>query len=63
MYAQFFLLIDNKIHIVPHSGSGIIPRSSLSSAGQFGLVGVLAIWGGWDNRVKGGANRVSLQAT
>jgi hypothetical protein len=48
---------------VPYSGSGIIPRSSLSGAGQLGLVGVPGIWRGWDNWVKGGANRVSLQAT
>jgi hypothetical protein len=26
-------------------------------------VGVLGIWKGWDSWVKGGANRVSLQAT
>ncbi len=26
-------------------------------------VGVLGIWEGWDSWVKGGANRVSLQAT
>jgi hypothetical protein len=48
---------------VPHSESGIVPRSSLVGAGQLGLVGVLGIWRGWDNWVKGGANRVSLQAT
>ena len=28
-----------------------------------GAGGVLGIWEGWDNWVKGGANRVSLQAT
>jgi hypothetical protein len=39
---------------VPHSESGIIPRSSLSGAGQLGLVGVLGSWRGWDNWVKGG---------
>ncbi len=48
---------------VPYSGSGIIPRSSLSGAGAVGLVGVLGIWKGRDNWVKGGANGVSLQAT
>jgi hypothetical protein len=48
---------------VPHSESGIVPRSSLLGAGQLGLVGVLGVWRGWDNWVKGGANRVSLQAT
>jgi hypothetical protein len=52
-----------QVIFVPYSGSGIIPRSSLSGAGQLGLVGVLGIWRGWDNWVKGGANRVSLQAT
>ncbi len=48
---------------VPYSGSGIIPRSSLSGAGAVGLVGVLGIWKERDNWVKGGANGVSSQAT
>ncbi len=48
---------------VPYSGSGIVPRSSLSGAGVGGLFGVLGIWKGRDNWVKGGANGVSLQAT
>ncbi len=51
------------LFIVPYSGSGIIPRSSLSGAGAVGLVGALGIWKGRDNWVKGGANGVSLQAT
>jgi hypothetical protein len=28
-----------------------------------GAVGVLGVWEGWDSWVRGGANRVSLQAT
>jgi hypothetical protein len=46
--------------IVPHSQSGAVPMSSLLGVGQ---LGVLGNWKGWDNWVKGGANRVSLQAT
>ncbi len=45
---------------VPHSKSGIVPMSSLI---RRWVVGVLGSWKGWDNWVKGGANRVSLQAT
>ncbi len=45
---------------VPYSKSGIVPRSSLLGAGQLGFWGS---WKGWENWVKGGANRVSLQAT
>ncbi len=45
---------------VPHSQSGAVPMSSLSGVGQLGLweVGEGGIIG-----LKGGANKVSLQAT
>ncbi len=45
---------------MPHSQSGAVPMSSLSGVGQLGLweVGEGGITG-----FKGGANRVSLQAT
>ncbi len=45
---------------VPHSQSGAVPMSSLSGVGQLGLweVGEGGMIG-----LKGGANRVSLQAT
>jgi hypothetical protein len=44
---------------VPRNQSGAVPISSLLSVGCWGS-GKLD---GWDNWVKGGANRVSLQAT
>jgi hypothetical protein len=44
---------------VPHSKSGIVPRSSLLGAGSWGS-GKLE---GVGQSGKGGANRVSLQAT
>jgi hypothetical protein len=46
--------------LVPHSQSGAVPMSSLSGVGQLGLweVGEGGIVG-----LRGGANRVSLQAT
>jgi hypothetical protein len=44
---------------VPRNQSGAVPILSLLSVGSWGS-GKLE---GWDNWVKGGANRVSLQAT
>jgi hypothetical protein len=49
-----------RIDIVPDSKSRNIPEVVL--VGRW-AVGVLEIWKGWDSRVKGGANGVSLQAT
>jgi hypothetical protein len=46
--------------IVPDSKSRNIPEVVI--VGRW-AVGVLGIWKGWDSWVKGGANRVSLQAT
>jgi hypothetical protein len=45
---------------VPDSKSRNIPEVVIV---RRGAVGVLGIWKGWDSWVKGGANRVSLQAT
>jgi hypothetical protein len=45
---------------VPDSESRNIPEVVIV---RRWAVGVLGIWKGWDSRVKGGANRVSLQAT
>ncbi len=46
--------------IVPDSKSRNIPEVVIV---RRWTVGVLGIWGGWDSWVKGGASRVSLQAT
>ncbi len=48
------------ILIVPDSKSRNIPEVVIV---RRGAVGVLGIWEGWVNWVKGGANGVSLQAT
>jgi hypothetical protein len=45
---------------VPDSKSRNIPEVVIV---RRWAVGVLGIWKGWDSWVKGGANRVSLQAT
>jgi hypothetical protein len=45
---------------VPDSKSRNIPEVVIV---RRWAVGVLGIWKGWDGWVKGGANRVSLQAT
>jgi hypothetical protein len=45
---------------VPDSKSRNIPEIVVV---RHGAVGVLVIWEGWVNWVKGGANGVSLQAT
>ncbi len=45
--------------VVPDSKSRNIPEVIIV---RRWAVGVLGIWGGWDSWVKGGANRVSLQA-
>ncbi len=45
---------------VPDSKSRNIPEVVVV---RRGAVGVLGIWKGWVNWVKGGANGVSLQAT
>jgi hypothetical protein len=45
---------------VPDSKSWNIPEVVIV---RRWAVGVLGIWKGWDGWVKGGANRVSLQAT
>jgi hypothetical protein len=58
------LFMKNGIHIfaliVPDSKSRNIPEVVIV---RRWAVGVLGIWEGWDGWVKGGANRVSLQAT
>ncbi len=46
--------------IVPDSKSRNIPEVVIV---RRWAVGVLGIWKGWDSWVKGGASRVSLQAT
>jgi hypothetical protein len=46
--------------VVPDSKSRNIPEVVIV---RRWAVGVLEIWKGWDSWVKGGANRVSLQAT
>jgi hypothetical protein len=46
--------------IVPNSKSRNIPEVVIV---RRGAGGVLGIWEGWVSWVKGGANRVSLQAT
>jgi hypothetical protein len=48
------------ILLVPDSKSRNIPEVVFV---RCWAVGVLGIWKGWDSWVKGGANRVSLQAT
>ncbi len=50
----------NIIVIVPDSKIRNIPEVVFV---RRWAVGVLGIWKGWDNWVKGAANRVSLQAT
>ncbi len=45
---------------VPDSKSRNIPEVVIV---RRWAVGVLGMWKGWDSWVKGGANRVSLQAT
>ncbi len=48
---------------VPDSKSRNIPEVVIARRWAVGVAGVLGIWKGWDSWVKGGANRVSLQAT
>jgi hypothetical protein len=49
-----------RIRVVPDSKSRNIPEVVIVRRGAVGVVG---IWKGWDSWGKGGANRVSLQAT
>jgi hypothetical protein len=62
-YVRVYVYVRIHVHVhvhvsvlVPHSKSGLVPRSSLSGAGQLGSdkQGRAGQW------VKGGANRVSL---
>jgi hypothetical protein len=54
-------LLYSDIVCVPHSKSGVVPCRRCQALGSWGS-GKLEKKG-WDNWVKGGANRVSLQAT
>jgi hypothetical protein len=57
---EFKKKIMNSFLTVPDSKSRNIPEVVFA---RRWAVGVLGIWKGWDSWVKGGANRVSLQAT
>ncbi len=63
MFRRFlikFPVVSESIISVPDSKSRNIPEVVIV---RRWAVGVLGIWKGWDSWVKGGANRVSLQAT
>jgi hypothetical protein len=53
-------ILNYEYTAVPDSKSRKIPEVVIA---RRGAVGVLGIWKGWVNWVKGGANGVSLQAT